>query len=191
MLLRRAPHKGLNAAHRLCFITRPAPPPQQQHRHRCAAQPKSQTKTDAVDTPIDAPAAAAPQAAGFLASKDQQAAAYGFLSATSLGFGAAALAVPELLLSVAIGGDATALDVAFTRIAGATMAISAAAEYSLRVRATAAAGAVFYCGSAWHGCRCADCAGCAVCRTQCWQGTSSPPPTSGSWWQSLPNRPCI
>jgi hypothetical protein len=146
-----------------------------------------------VDTPTDAaapPAPAAPEAAGFLQSKDQQAAAYGFLSATSLGFGVAALAAPELLLSVAVGtGDASALDVAFTRIAGATMAISAAAEYSLRVRqpqqlllkwhSTASAGA-----------DCAGCVDCAVCRTQCWQGTSSLLPTSGSWWQLSRSQHC-
>lgn len=70
---------------------------------------------------------------GFLASPDQQAAGYGVLSATSLAFGAVAVLVPELLLSVAVGGDASTLEVAFTRIAGATMAISAATEYSLRV----------------------------------------------------------
>eukprot|EP00775_Hariotina_reticulata_P000890 gene890-1213_t len=51
---------------------------------------------------------------------------------TSALFGAVALTAPELLLSVALGVPATPLDAAFTRIAGATMAISAAAEYSLQ-----------------------------------------------------------
>jgi hypothetical protein len=37
-------------------------------------------------------------------------------------------------MMLALGVDATPLDIAFTRIAGATMAISAAVEYSLQVR---------------------------------------------------------
>lgn len=69
----------------------------------------------------------------FLQNSEQQAVAYGFLSATSLAFGVAALAAPQVLLSVVFGGRASLLDTAFTRIAGATMAISAAAEYSIRV----------------------------------------------------------
>lgn len=108
----------------------------------CSAQPQS--KADAGSAPSTTPDTAAPaetlastsgRATGTssLLSKEQQAAAFGFLSGTSLAFGAAALAVPELLLSVAVGGDASTLDIAFTRIAGATMAISAAAEYSIRV----------------------------------------------------------
>jgi hypothetical protein len=48
-------------------------------------------------------------------------------------FGIVAIAAPELLIKFAVGVDATPLDVAFTRIAGSTMAISAAAEYSLQV----------------------------------------------------------
>jgi hypothetical protein len=121
--------------------------PQPQHRSfTCAAQSESQTDTAQGPSTTTNSNPAAPagnpastsssnsSTAGFLSSKDQQAAAFGFLSATSLAFGVSALAAPELLLSVAVGGDATALDVAFTRIAGATMFISAAAEYSLRVR---------------------------------------------------------
>lgn len=72
-------------------------------------------------------------AGGFLSSPEQQSASYLFLTATSLAFGVAALAAPQLLLSLALGVDATSLDAAFTRIAGATMAISAAVEYSLQV----------------------------------------------------------
>jgi hypothetical protein len=73
-------------------------------------------------------------AGGFLSSPQQQSAAYLFLTGTSVAFGVAALAAPQLLLTLALGVDATPLDVAFTRIAGATMAISAAVEYSLQVR---------------------------------------------------------
>ncbi|KAF6265767.1 hypothetical protein COO60DRAFT_1633231 [Scenedesmus sp. NREL 46B-D3] len=71
-------------------------------------------------------------AGGFLSSPEQQSASYLFLTGTSLAFGVAALAAPQLLLSLALGVDATSLDAAFTRIAGATMAISAAVEYSLQ-----------------------------------------------------------
>lgn len=73
-------------------------------------------------------------AGGLLSSPQQQSAAYIFLTGTSVAFGVAALAAPQLLLTLALGVDATPLDVAFTRIAGATMAISAAVEYSLQVR---------------------------------------------------------
>lgn len=111
-------------------------------RTLCAAQ--AEPKAEATNTSISEQSQDAPPVSdssnsdtargGFLSDPQQQAAAFGFLSATSLAFGAAALTVPELLLSVAIGGGgASALEVSFTRIAGATMAISAAAEYSLRV----------------------------------------------------------
>jgi hypothetical protein len=46
--------------------------------------------------------------------------------------GVAALAAPSLLLSGVLGVEATPLDVCFLRIAGATMAISAAVELSLK-----------------------------------------------------------
>jgi hypothetical protein len=68
-----------------------------------------------------------------LSSPEQQSAAYLFLTGTSVAFGVAALAAPQLLLTLALAVEATPLDVAFTRIAGATMAISAAVEYSLQV----------------------------------------------------------
>eukprot|EP00879_Flechtneria_rotunda_P005419 GHRR01005712.1.p1 GENE.GHRR01005712.1~~GHRR01005712.1.p1 ORF type:complete len:394 (+),score=124.42 GHRR01005712.1:253-1434(+) len=66
-----------------------------------------------------------------------QAAAFMFLSVISAIFGAAALAAPQQLLLTALGTSGTPLEVAFTRIAGATMAISAAAEYSLQDAVTA------------------------------------------------------
>lgn len=109
--------------------------------HKCAAA-QDQTKTDSppeVPTPANPTAeqTATSSSPAYTFGKEQQAAAYGFLSVTSLAFGAVAFLVPELLLSTAVGGGpATALDVAFTRIAGATMAISAAAEYSVRVSNT-------------------------------------------------------
>jgi hypothetical protein len=78
-------------------------------------------------------------AGGFLSSPEQQSAAYLFLTGTSVAFGVAALAAPQLLLTLALGVEATPLDVTFTRIAGATMAISAAVEYSLQVGASSSA----------------------------------------------------
>lgn len=126
----------------------------QQHRLRAQAQEadsqdKSPTPTTTAETASPASPAFTSSPGGFLSTPDQQAAAYGFLSATSLAFGAVALAAPELLLSVAVGGgDASTLDVAFTRIAGATMAISAAAEYSIRVSGVACLG--FGCWVAWE-----------------------------------------
>ncbi|KIZ02060.1 hypothetical protein MNEG_5898 [Monoraphidium neglectum] len=57
------------------------------------------------------------------------------LAGVSVAFGAAALVAPELLLQVASSAGAAAaatpLEVVFARIAGGTMAISAAAEWSL------------------------------------------------------------
>jgi hypothetical protein len=55
------------------------------------------------------------------------------LATSSCLFGAAAILFPEQLLQVAAGVSATPLDIAFVRIAGSTMAISAAAEFSLQV----------------------------------------------------------
>lgn len=72
---------------------------------------------------------------GFLTAAQQQATAYTALTATSLGFGAIAIAVPQLLLSLVTADAATPVNLVFTRIAGVTMAISAAAEYSLKVKA--------------------------------------------------------
>jgi hypothetical protein len=124
--------------------------------HKCAAA-QDQTKTD---SPPEVPTLATPTAEqtttssspAYTFGKEQQAAAYGFLSVTSLAFGAVAFLVPELLLSTAVGGGpATALDVAFTRIAGATMAISAAAEYSVRVSNTLHSDAFVACGGGGGG----------------------------------------
>jgi hypothetical protein len=92
-------------------------------------------------------------AGGFLSSPEQQSAAYLFLTGTSLAFAVAALAAPQLLLLLALGVDATSLDVAFTRIAGATMAISAAVEYSLQVRLQCTMCFVLFCCC----CQCACC----------------------------------
>jgi hypothetical protein len=68
-----------------------------------------------------------------LSNPEHQSTAFLLLAVTSALFGVAAFSAPELLLSAALGAPATPLDAAFTRIAGATMAISAAAEYSLKV----------------------------------------------------------
>lgn len=59
--------------------------------------------------------------------------AYSGFVAASLGFAAAALAAPELLVAFASGHAASGLEVDFTRIAGGTMLLSAAVEYSLKV----------------------------------------------------------
>lgn len=74
-----------------------------------------------------------PASTGFLSSSESQSAAYAFLTATSVGFALLGLAAPQLLLQFAAGVPGTQLEITFTQIAGATMAISAAAEYSLMV----------------------------------------------------------
>lgn len=71
---------------------------------------------------------------GLLTSKASQSKAYSAFVAASLGFGVAALAAPGILVQVACGFTASELELVFTRIAGATMLISVAVEYSLKVR---------------------------------------------------------
>lgn len=78
------------------------------------------------------PAPPPPEQQAALSTPEQQAAAFTALAATSVALGVAALAVPQQLLSAVLAVDAAApLEVAFLRIAGATMAISAAVEVSL------------------------------------------------------------
>jgi len=67
------------------------------------------------------------------AAPDSTTAAFQALTATSVVFGAAALLLPDTLVQLITGGAATPLDLSFTRIAGGTMAISAAVEWSLAV----------------------------------------------------------
>jgi hypothetical protein len=103
------------------------------------AEPEGSSPTTATEQPSPSSSSSSSSkaqpalAGGFLSSPEQQSAAYLFLTGTSVAFGVAALAAPQLLLTLALGVKATPLDVAFTRIAGATMAISAAVEYSLQV----------------------------------------------------------
>jgi hypothetical protein len=90
----------------------------------------SSTPPSTTDTNAAAISPAAPQP---LLSKDLQTNGYFALASSSCLFGAAAILFPEQLLQVAAGVSATPLDIAFARIAGSTMAISAAAEFSLQV----------------------------------------------------------
>ncbi|WIA31838.1 hypothetical protein OEZ86_002705 [Tetradesmus obliquus] len=132
-ITQQQPHK--------CGAVRPAAQQQQQLQRAARlltrANPKSNSSSTATKQDTSSSSSSSSQvqpglAGGLLSSPQQQSAAYNFLTGTSVAFGVAALAAPQLLLTLALGVDATPLDVAFTRIAGATMAISAAVEYSLQ-----------------------------------------------------------
>lgn len=67
----------------------------------------------------------------FLTTAEGQEKAYSYLTITSAMFGTVAVALPSVLLSLVFGSGYSQLDVVFTRIAGVTMMISVAVEYSL------------------------------------------------------------
>eukprot|EP00955_Chlamydomonas_euryale_P110160 365983-Chlamydomonas_euryale.AAC.23 len=74
------------------------------------------------------------RAASLLESQQLRSAAFGAFTAASAALGIAALVAPGLLLSVALPGvQASSLHEPFVRIAGATMAASAAVEYGIKV----------------------------------------------------------
>jgi hypothetical protein len=121
-----------------CQATTARPPKQQAHRHR---PHRSLTAAAAGPSPGgDAPAAAGPTSS----SSTLLPAAFRALTATSVVFGAAALLAPAPLVELVTGAGALPVDVVFTRIAGGTMAISAAVEWSLAVRAD-----WFFVGEGW------------------------------------------
>lgn len=97
------------------------------------ATPDTNRNLNETSTRKASPASVVGSSSGLFSTPQQQSAGFLALTAASLAFGIAALAAPELLLSAAVDGDHGVLDVAFTRVAGATMFISAAAEYSLQV----------------------------------------------------------
>lgn len=75
-----------------------------------------------------------PSGGGLLSKKSNQSACYAFLASTSAAFAVAALAAPGPLLAFALPGATIGpLDETFLEIAGATMAVSAAVEYSIKV----------------------------------------------------------
>ena len=104
------------------------------------ASDKSSGPSDAPAAVSTAPPPAATPAASAPAPDAVLPAAFKALAGVSAVFGASALLVPDLLVQLVAaggGGGAAPLEAAFTRIAGGTMAISAAVEWSLAVGAAA------------------------------------------------------
>jgi hypothetical protein len=129
---RRCPSRATHAAlHTHARCPRPLPPPHQLQRgYRRVSRPASGGGAEQQPRKGDAPSRPV---------VDVLPAAFRALAGVSLGFGAAALLAPGALVGLATGAAATPLDCVFARIAGGTMAISAAAEWSLAVGAQARA----------------------------------------------------